>query len=137
MITIRKKNNFQTTEQINIAPLIDMVFILLIFFILTSTFTKETGIEINKPVAKSVKKLTKENIFITVNKNGAVYYNNKQIDIYSIRSIIKRAIKNSPNTDVLIISDKDTKTGLIVSIIDQCKIAGAKNIFISANKNEE
>ena len=117
-----------------------MVFILLIFFIVTSNFSKDAAINISKPAAQSAQPVKSTDIVFTITPNGSIYSENRLVDIYAVRSIIKKKIASSSaaaNSSILIFADKDSKTEILISLMDQCKLAGAENIHIAAGKLEK
>lgn len=119
--------------EINISPLIDMVFLLLIFFVVTTTFIEETGVEVKKPTAASVKVLEKESILLTVTQEGKIFYGGREIGLNGVRGLISRLLKEEQRP-VIIIADENSKTGIVVDVIDECKLAGAKNVSIAAQR---
>jgi biopolymer transport protein ExbD len=129
-ISIRRKE--RRRPEISIAPLIDMVFILLLFFLVTTSFTRETGVEVARPVAATAKSPGKENILVAVTERGRVYINERAVDLRTLRSILERELRRRPASAVIIVADKAAKTGLLVDVIDECKLAGAKKISIAS-----
>ena len=123
------------TSDINMAPLIDMVFLLLIFFMVTTSFVKETGIEVNRPTASTAQLKEKGNILIGVDAKGRVFLERKQIDIRSVRAHIERCLAENPESSIVIVADKASQTGVVIQVMDQCRLAGAKNISIAASKS--
>ena len=117
---------------INISPLIDMVFILLIFFIVTTVFVEETGVEVEKPEAASAVQLEKNSILIAVTSKGQVVYGGKEIGVSGVRAIIRR-FTNKEDMPVIIQVDEGSSAGLVVRVIDESKLGGAKNISLSAD----
>jgi biopolymer transport protein ExbD len=112
----------------------DMVFILLIFFIVTTTFTRETGVQVNKPKASTAQVLDKDNILIAVTREGAIYIHEKQVDLSMLRGLLKRLIAQRPERSVVIIADRSSETGIAVDIMDECNLAGVKKVSIAAMK---
>ena len=119
---------------LNMMPLIDMVFILLIFFLVTTTFVKESGVEVNRPIAASAQSKEETNIVIGVTKDGAVWIENQQIDIRSVRSRMERFKHESPEGNVVITADKDSLFGVAIEVLDQVRLAGIKNVVVAASK---
>ena len=117
---------------INISPLIDMVFILLIFFIVTTVFVEETGVEVEKPEAASAVKLEKNSILIAVTSKGQVVYGGKEIGVSGVRAVIRR-LTNKEDMPVIVQVDEGSNAGLVVRVIDESKLGGAKNISLSAD----
>ena len=128
----RRANN--KTLEINIAPLIDMVFILLIFFLVTTSFLKETGVDISRPSAATAQTKIKPSILIGITKTGAVHIDRRQVDIRAVRANVERALAENPDGSVVIVADKQSLTGRVITVMDACKLAGAKDVSIAADK---
>ena len=136
MINIRRSIRRGTkTADINMAPLIDMVFILLIFFMVTTSFVKETGIDVQRPSASTAALKEKGNILIGISSDGRVFLERKQIDVRSVRAHIERCLAENPEGGVVIVADKTSHTGVVIRVMDQCRLAGAKNVSIAASKS--
>lgn len=118
---------------VDISPLIDCVFILLIFFIVTTTFVKETGVEVNKPQAASASQLEKNSILLALTKEGQVVYGGQQIGFSGIRPLVRRQLQKE-DVPVIIKADTDVASGLLVRVIDEAKLAGAKNVSLATLK---
>ncbi len=121
--------------EINMAPLIDMVFILLIFFLVTTTFVQETGISVRRPKAASSDTLEKDNVLIAITPTGTIHMNNREVSLMAVRGLVKRAltIREQP---VVIIADGATRTKILVDVMDECRLAGAKDLSIASEKEE-
>lgn len=132
MSFIRKRSRRESI--IDISPMMDMVFILLIFFIVTSTFTRETGIDVTKPKASSARELAKESILIGVTRQGTVHINESQVTLSSLQTILKQMMAESPDRPVIIVSDRDAPTGTIVDVLDECNLAKVRKVSISAEE---
>lgn len=117
-------------SEIDISPLIDVVFILLIFFIVTTVFVEETGIEVNKPRAATQQDLERNSILIGVTRTGQVYYGGREIGLAGVRSVVGRLLKQDP-MPVIIQADRETPTETTVSVLDEARLAGAPNVFVS------
>ena len=136
MINVRQSlRRSSKTKGINMAPLIDMVFILLIFFMVTTSFVKETGIDVQRPTASTTVLKEKGNILIGVSADGLVFLDRKQIDIRSVRAHIERCLAENPEGAVVIVADKASHTGVVIQVMDQCHLAGATNVSIAASKS--
>ncbi len=122
--------------QIDLTPMLDVVFIMLIFFIVTTSFVKETGIDINRPSAATAEKKSKGNILIAIKPNGEIWMDKRHIDIRAVRANIQRMKAKFPQSAVIIKSDTEAKTGILVKVMDQIRLAGVKNISIAASKEE-
>jgi len=117
---------------INLTPLIDMVFILLIFFAVNSTFVKITGVEVDQPVAKSTTLQPASVLLIAVTETGDVWIDKKSVDIRRVRGVVERLLLESPDASVVVLSDEASRTGLVVEVIDQARLAGAERVALAA-----
>jgi biopolymer transport protein ExbD len=120
-------------SDIDLTPMIDVVFIMLIFFIVTTSFVKEAGIDVNRPSAATAEVKSKGNILVAIRPNGDIWIDKRHIDIRALKSNIQRLIAKSPQSSVIIQSDTDAKTGVLVRVMDQIRLAGVQNISIAAS----
>lgn len=125
----RKK---QKDMGIDMGPLMDIVFILLIFFVVTSSFTRETGVDVTKPQAQSASQLEKENLLIAITREGTIHINERQVDLASLQNILKQSLAKTPDREAVIIADKGSETGVLVQVIDACNLSGVKKVSIAA-----
>jgi biopolymer transport protein ExbD len=132
-ISAARRANKKTLE-LNIAPLIDMVFILLIFFLVTTSFLKETGVDISRPTASTAVSKAAPTILIGVTKENTIHIDRRQVDIRAVRANIERALAENPDGSVVIVADKQSLTGLVINVMDACKLAGAQSVSIAASK---
>lgn len=128
----QQKNKEET--EINLTPMLDVVFIMLIFFIVTTSFVKETGIDVNRPSAKSSEQKSQSNILIAIRNNNEIWIDNRMVDIRSVRANIERLKATNVQNSVVIQSDTDAKTGVLVKVMDQIRLAGIFSISISTLK---
>jgi biopolymer transport protein ExbD len=127
----------ETDEQnIDLTPMLDVVFIMLIFFIVTTSFIRETGIDINRPSAATAEKKSKGNILIAITQGGEIWLDKRRIDIRAVRANIQRLKAKFPQSSVIIQSDTNSRTGLLVQVMDQIRLAGVQNISIAATVDE-
>ena len=117
---------------INLTPLIDMVFILLIFFAVNSTFIKITGVDVEQPVAKSTSQQPASLLLIAVTDSGEIWIDKKQVDVRRVRGAVERLLIESPDASVVVLSDEASRTGLVVDVIDQARLAGAERVALAA-----
>ncbi len=117
------------------APLIDMVFLLLIFFMVTTSFVKETGIDVHRPMASTAALKEKGSILIAVSADGQIFLDRKQIDVRSVRAHVERCVAENPEGAVVVVADKASHTGVVIKVMDQCRLAGASNVSIAASKS--
>ncbi len=116
--------------EINISPLIDVVFILLIFFIVTTVFVDETGVEVEKPRAASQQELDKNSILIGITAEGGVYHGGREIGVGGVRAVVGRLIKGK-DLPVVIQADRRAATQKTIEVLDEAKLAGAVRVFVS------
>jgi biopolymer transport protein ExbD len=117
---------------IDITPMLDVVFIMLIFFIVTATFVKEAGIDVNRPDAVTAIKQEKANIMIAINENNEIWIDRRQVDIRSVRPNIERLHAENPQGSVVIQADKESKTDTLIKVLDAARSAGVFNVAIAA-----
>ncbi|MEM7012672.1 MAG: biopolymer transporter ExbD [Verrucomicrobiota bacterium] len=117
-------------NEINISPLIDVVFILLIFFIVTTVFVEETGIDINKPRAASSQELERNSILIGITPEGSVFYAGREIGVGGVRPVVSRLLL-ADTLPVIIQADEETPSRVTVEVLDEAKLAGAGQVFVS------
>jgi len=115
---------------IDISPLIDCVFILLIFFIVTTTFVEETGVEVDKPQAASAVQLEKTSILIALTEKGEVVYGGREIGFSGVQPLVKRVLQTE-EVPVIVQADSAAQSGLLVRVIDEAKLAGAVQVSVA------
>lgn len=120
---------------IDISPLMDCVFILLIFFIVTTTFVEETGVEVDKPQAASSVQLEKTSILIALTKKGEVVYGGREIGLSGVRPLVKRMLQKE-QVPVIIQADSSAQSGMLVRLIDEAKLAGAEKVSLATRKSQ-
>ena len=121
-------------SEINITPMLDVVFIMLIFFIVTATFIKEAGIDVNRPDAATAVKQEKANILIAIGANNDIWIDRRQVDIRALRPNIERLHAENPQGSVVIQADKESKTETLVAVMDASRQAGVYNVSIAAQE---
>jgi biopolymer transport protein ExbD len=120
---------------IDMTPMLDIVFIMLIFFIVTTSFVKEAGIQVNKPEANQATKEPSANIFIAIRDNGEVWMDKRQVDVERVGANLERMLAEQPTDLVVIQADKEAQHGRVVEVMDQVKEAGIDKISIAAENN--
>jgi biopolymer transport protein ExbD len=121
---------------VNMSPLIDMVFLLLIFFVVTTSFVKESGIEVQRSTAATAEVKEKASVMIGVNDEGEVYMAGKRVDVRSVRGLVERSLAEDPEAGVVIVADRDSRNGLVVEVMDQCRLAGTANVSLAARRGD-
>jgi len=133
-----RRRHVQNTQgnagDINLTPMIDMVFILLIFFIVTTSFVKETGVEIDRPSAQTAERKEQGNILIAITAVGEIWIDQRRIEPQAVRANIERLRAQNPEGSVIIQADKQSATGVLVNVIDQVRLAGISNIALAATQ---
>ncbi|HIJ60420.1 MAG TPA: biopolymer transporter ExbD [Nitrospirae bacterium] len=128
----RKRHNH---THMNIAPLVDVVFLLLLFFMLTSQLIQEPAIKLKLPESKTAESQKDEIKTILITKDGTIYFMDEKIDIKKLQSFIKNSLKDSEKDFVRIKADKDSNIGVLVAVIDEVRLAGVKNYSIATERN--
>ena len=112
--------------------MLDVVFIMLIFFIVTASFVKEAGIDISRPPAATAERKERGNILIAITANDQIWIDRRNVDPRSIRANIERLHAENPQGSVVIQADKDSKNGLLVQVMDAARLAGVSNVSLAA-----
>lgn len=118
---------------LDMAPLIDMVFILLIFFLVNTSFVKETGIEVDRPSAATASTEQKNMLLIAVDANNRVFMEGREIDFRAVRAHVERGLAENPEAAVVVVADRASTTGATIQVMDGCRLAGAKNLSLAAS----
>ena len=121
---------------INMGPLVDMVFLLLIFFVVTTSFVKEAGIDVQRSTAATAEVKERGNIMIGVSPEGDVYFDGKKVDVRSVRGLVERSLAEDPEAGVVVVADQGSETGVVIRVMDQCRLAGAMGVSLAANRSE-
>lgn len=124
----------KTGTELNITPMIDVIFILLIFFLATTSFVKETGLQVERPSAASAERQERANILIAISENGEIWMGGRMLDIRTVRANVEQALAENPEGAVIITADKSSTTGLLIQVMDQARLAGVSNVSIAALK---
>jgi len=128
----------QDTEEdessIDITPMLDVVFIMLIFFIVTATFVKETGIDVNKPDAATAMVQNKANILIAIDESDNIWIGRRRIDRRSLRPYIERLHAENPQGSVVIQADRKSTNEILVLVMDASRQAGVTNIALATQQ---
>ena len=135
MKNLRNSRNLRSKgSEINMTPLIDMVFILLIFFIVTTSFVREAGVEVERPSAATAESKEKAGVILGLTREGRVFVEGRSLDIRSVRAYMERFLAETPEGTAVIVADKESMTGTLVQVLDQCRLAGVKGISVAARK---
>lgn len=132
----RNSNGMEEDSGVDLTPMLDVVFIMLIFFIVSTSFVKESGIQVSRPSAKTATKKERANVMVAINQSGEVWIQKRRVDLASVRANIERLHAESPEGSVVVQADKDSKNGILVEVMDQIRLAGVENISIAAVAGE-
>ncbi|TKB44478.1 ExbD/TolR family protein [Thalassotalea mangrovi] len=124
----------EENEEINMTPMLDVVFILLIFFIVTASFVKEAGIEVNRPEAATALKKERANILVAISDKGEVWINKRRVDIRAVQANIERLKAENPQGTVVIQADKKATTEVLIKVMDSARAAGVFDVSIAAQE---
>lgn len=122
--------------EINMTPMLDVVFILLIFFIVTTSFIRESGVEVNRPDASSASPLSQKAVVVAITNDNQIWIDRHQVDLRAVRRNIERLLSDSPQSTIIIQADQAAQTGILINVLDQTKLAGATSIAVAANPDQ-
>jgi biopolymer transport protein ExbD len=122
---------------IDLAPMLDFVLNLLIFFIITTSFVKEAGITVDRPIAGTAEHKESNNILVAIRSNGEIWMDRRQVDLREVRPIIERLHVERPDDTVVVIADKSSRTGILAQVMDEVKQGGIKDVAIGAATGAE
>ena len=128
----RKHHGTAEEADIDMTPMLDIVFIMLIFFIVPTSFVKETGIDVSRPQASTTERQERGNILIAIKPNGDVWIAKRKVELRAVRANVERLHAENPEGTVVIIADKEAQTGTLVEVMDQVRLAGVYNVSIAA-----
>jgi biopolymer transport protein ExbD len=124
----------EEAEEINMTPMLDVVFILLIFFIVTASFVKESGIEVNRPEAATAVKKERANILVAISDKGAIWINKRHVDVRAVQANIERLKAENPQGTVVIQADQKSTTDVLIKVMDAARAAGVYDVSIAAQE---
>ena len=139
-MNVRQRSSLrrQSDEEVdvNLTPMLDVVFILLIFFIVTASFVKEAGIEVSRPAAESAVRQEHASILIAIDARGGVWIDKRNVDLRAVRANVERLHLQNPQGSVVILADRTSHNGILVEVLDQVRMAGVEKIAIAATREE-
>jgi len=128
----RKRSRSDEETEINLTPMLDVTFIMLIFFIVTASFVKEAGIDVSRPPAATAERKERGNILVAITENDQIWIDRRQVDPRALRANIERLHAENPQGAVVIQADKNSKNGLLVQVMDSARLAGVANVSLAA-----
>mgnify|MGYP001808379182 CR=1 FL=1 len=136
MARFRRSRDNDEESEVNVTPMLDVVFIMLIFFIVTASFVKESGIDVNRPNAATAERKQRASILIAISKNNEVWIQKRRVDVRAVRANVERLLAENPQGSVVIQADEKSENGLFVKVMDQARLAGAQSIAIAARNDD-
>lgn len=125
------KRKPSTNDTVDVSPLIDMVFILLIFFMVSTTFIKDMQVDLNRPGAASSKPSSSKSIRVFIDRNEKIYVDGQNVRPWVLQGKIRDMAKSSPEASVLVVTDRKVSADKLVDVVDQCRLAGVKDIGVA------
>jgi biopolymer transport protein ExbD len=132
-----RQQRAQEEAEIDLTPMLDVTFIMLIFFIVTASFVKESGIDVTRPSAATAVLQDRATIMIAISSTGEVWVDKRPVDIRAVRANVEKMLAENPQGSVVIQADEESKNGLLVKVMDQARLAGAQSVAIAARRTEE
>ncbi|MBN2809283.1 MAG: biopolymer transporter ExbD [Deltaproteobacteria bacterium] len=133
MINVRARlRRERKPAQVDMAPMLDMVFILLIFFLVTTSFVRESGVEVQRPAALTAEETRQSGLRLGINAAGQIFVDGQKIDLRSLRAVSERFLAQNPEGSIVVVADEKVTTGLMVKVLDQCRLAGAQRLAVAA-----
>lgn len=129
---LRQKNH--QVDSLDLSPLIDMVFILLIFFMVTTTFVKDMKVDLNRPAAASASPSDSKVIRVYIDSANEVYVDNQPIKVWALQSKLRDMLRTSADKSVLVVSDSNIPVNSLIDVVDECRMSGAKEVAVSTTK---
>jgi len=131
---MRKRLSRKREEaEINITPMLDIVFIMLIFFIVTTSFVTEFGVDVNRPTNAPVQEQEQDEVIaVRIDENDQIFVQERLVDVRAVRANIESGLALQPDAAVVVISDRLADAGLLVRVVDQARVAGAQKVSLAA-----
>ncbi len=131
---MRRRQDRKDETDINITPMLDIVFIMLIFFIVTTSFTRDTGTVIARPEAEQAAALQSGTILIAIRPDDAIWMAKQRVELHEVRHRVERARAENPEGSVVIVADKGSRIGAVTRVMDQVRLAGVEGVAIAAER---
>lgn len=129
-----RRSRREENVDLNMTPLIDMVFILLIFFMATANFVRESGVDVERPIAQTSESKN-PSVIVSIDHNNVVWVDNKTLDVRAVRSWMAHFLSEAPEGAVIIAADSKSSTGVMIQVLDGCREAGVKNVSVATKGN--
>ena len=129
-----RRHNKASEQNIDISPLIDMVFILLIFFMVSTTFNKDLKLDLTRPQASSATTASTKAIKVMIDRNQNLFVDNQPVRLWVLQGKVREMLQNVSQKSVLVIIDKSVPSERLIEVVDQCKLAGAEDVGVATRK---
>ena len=127
----RKTVGKEEEPEINMTPMLDIVFIMLIFFIVTAVFVKEAGIDVTKPEVQTAEDIKRVSALIAISEENEIWINKTEVELRDVRAVVERLRKENPQGQFVVQSDAKSESGVVVDVLDQLNEAGIRGVAIS------
>ena len=119
---------------VDMSPLIDMVFILLIFFMVSATFVKDMKLDLNRPGASSAQKASSKVTRVYIDKTGETYIDGQSVKVWAIQGKLRDILRTATEKSILVITDETIAVDKLIEVVDQCRMAGASDVAVATEK---
>lgn len=131
---MRFRQKSQNVDTVDVSPLIDMVFILLIFFMVTTTFVKDMKLELERPSAASASLASAKVLRVYIDNSSEIYVDNQAVKLWALQSKLRDLLRASTEKSVLIVTDTTIPVNILIDVVDECRLSGAKDVAVSTTK---
>ena len=131
-----KRHTGQVNDtEIDMTPMLDIVFIMLIFFIVTTSFIKEAGVDVKRPDASTAQRQEASSIYVAITPDGEIWIDRQMVDLRALRTQVERLRLENPEAAAVVQADTDARHGLVVIVMDQLRLGGVETISVAATQN--
>jgi biopolymer transport protein ExbD len=130
----RRRSREQEDSAIDLTPMLDVVFIMLIFFIVTATFVKESGVEFARPVAASAEERDTSTLFVGIDAQQRIWIDRRQVELAAVRPLVEKLRAEHPQGGAVIQADASVDTGLLIKVLDRIRLAGIDRVAVAAER---
>jgi biopolymer transport protein ExbD len=132
--SVRGRGRNRGTPEIQIAPMIDLMFTLLIFFVVTNSFVRETGLEVQRPRAGTATEADPNSILVGIGPLGEVYFEGRRVELLGLRTLVEQRLARRRDAGVVLVADRRTPTEALVQVMDEAHAAGATRVAIASRR---
>lgn len=133
---LRRRRPEEDDDEIGLTPMLDIVFIMLIFFIVSTSFVKEPGIDPQRPPAETADVKSRGNILIAISPADAIWMNKKRIQMTDVRPLVEAAVAENPESSLVIVADRQASTGTVIDLMDRARVAGVAKVSLAAEPGQ-